>query len=274
LEGVGREDHAVPCGFASATRGPTTRDRATWCGPNRPADGRSRRPRRPARWALGAALALIPSTSATAAVTEGPATLDFGLVLGGWGVYADGDAEPSIPDQSLEAWTVPASFDETWSMEEDGAEGVARLFGSSNVTSSLDQLVVHVGITAEVAAWVPAGAPDGATAIAEAFFDEVYLSFEVLEASTLTVESLAGDGGWITVSSMPVDPGFDDVSLGGAFIGVTAGPGESLADEVTLTWRITYTPIPEPGAGLLLLGLPLGRGRSRGRDGERSRQRR
>ncbi len=264
----------MPCGFASATRGPTTRDRAAWCGPNRPVDGRSRRSRRPARWALGAALALIPSAPATAALTEGPANLDFGLVLGGWGVYADGDAEPSIPDQSLEAWTVPAAFDETWSMEEDGAEGVARLFGSSTVTSSLEQLVVHVGVTASVAAWVPADAPDGATAIAEAFFDEIYLSFEVLEASTLTVESLAGDGGWVTVSSMPVDPGFDDVSLGGAFIGVTAGPGESLADEVTLTWRITVAAIPGPGVGLLLLGLPLGRGRGCGRGPGRGRRRR
>lgn len=206
---------------------------------------------------LAAAAAGAIVAPAIAAVTEPPAHLDFGLVLGGWGVYADGDGEPSIPDQSLEAWLVPSMFDESWSMQEAGAQAVALLQGTSTVGQSGGDLVVQIGITASVSASVPSDAPPGATAIAEASFDEVYLSFEILEASVLTIESLQGDGGWVTVASGPVSPGFDDVSLSGAFVGVTAGPGELLEDDVSLAWRITVAAIPGPGAaaGLLLAGL-------------------
>jgi len=213
---------------------------------------------------FAAALVVTIAGRAAAAVTEAPAALDFGIVFGGWGIYADGDGEPSIPDQSLEAWSIPGGFDEHWTTEESGAVAGASLRGTSAVTASTAALVVEIGLSAMVLAAVSpdASSPD-AVAIAEAFFDELYLGFEIFTESSITVESLETDGGWAIVSEQAVTPGFSDLSLDGAFLSVTAHPGEWLEDRVDFAWRITITGVPGPSSVLLLMFGGLGLGRRR-----------
>jgi hypothetical protein len=216
----------------------------------------------PATAAVLAALAGGPVASA--AITDPPGVLDFGLVFGGWGVYADGDGEPSIPNQSYEIYGVPTNFDDLWSMEESGAFASSRLHGGSVISEVDGSLVLEIGVTASVFASVGPDAPSpDAVAIAEAFIDEIYLSFEVTTAAQLTVESLESDGGWITINDVTLSPGFSDLTLGGGFLSITAGPNESLEDSIDLTWRVTLTTVPGPAGTVLLVLAGVSGGRRR-----------
>lgn len=215
----------------------------------------------------GAVLAtLVGVPGASAAITDPPGTLEFGLVFGGWGVYADGDGDPSIPNQSYEIYGIPTTFDDTWSMEEAGAFASSRLHGGSAISLVDGSLVLKIGVTASVFATVGPDAPSpDAVAIAEVFIDEIYLSFEVATASQLTVETLESDGGWVTTNNKSVGPGFTELTLDGTFLSITAGPNDVLEESVDLTWRVTLTTVPGPGATLILVLAGAWSGRRRRR---------
>ena len=200
----------------------------------------------------------IAMTEARAAISEPPATLEFGFLTGEWGIFADGDGFPGVPMQGIVGLFAPGTLTVDESVAEPGAAASVWMNAAATLRTDADSLQVAFSLSLTAEATVDADAPLPATAIATASFQRIDLHFLVLEPVELTIESLGDGGRWRVLQQRRVTPGFEGVFLT-ALPGLTleAGPGEALLGGVDAGIRVTLIRVPGPPVAAIALAVAV-----------------
>lgn len=215
---------------------------------------------------LLAGLLVTPASPARAAIDGPPATLEFGLITGEWGIFADGDGFPGVPMQGMVGAFVPGTIALDEMVAEPGAAAAVWMNAAATLETDSDALRLEFSLSLAAEAAVDAGAPPAATAIATASFQRIDLGFLVLEPAWLTIESLEEDGRWRVLELRRVAAGSEDVFLTALpALTLEAAPGDQMLGAVDAGIRVTLVRVPAPPVAAVLLA-PLLRASRRRRD--------